>query len=545
MAKYKKKPKRRRPAAAAFSKDPVKRQHQLANLSKSGRRTPTKSYREIIKAYKSTGIIEFAEAEFYIKETRQPIRLMKWEKEFLIDLLYRRVKATLALLGTPKKCGKSTLAAIVALYFLVSKPMSETYILGPDLEQATLVVYNKIRLAIRLNPRLRDNLTARKDQITDPRINSFIRPLACSSTNAGLSPTLCIFDELWRFTSDEATQAYDEMTNIPAKDNLNLIVTYAGHSEDEDSILYRLYKQGIDQQEGAEERDKQFLFRWYGEDLYNNVPWVTENYLTLQRKRLRPNTYARYHQNLWVSGSESFIDSAILDECTHGHRKGAPFAGQVCVGIDIGLKHDTSALAVVGRVDSKTLILVDHKIFVPDEKRHQTLDLESTVEKALLQYNRTYKIKQAIYDPYQFARSAATMKNARIKMMEFPQTVSNTCEMSEALSDLLHNQRLLLYPNPTLRQHLLNARVKETQRGWRLVKGKTSRKIDLTIALAMAVLGAQKSFLTKSGKKGSVYVCGGGHTGNEMFEERVRKYRFEAEQAEQAKQSEPIFLETI
>jgi len=522
MAKYKKKPKRRRPASAAFSKDPVKRQHQLANLSKSGRRTPTKAYREVMKEYRESNIIKFAEAEFYIPETRQPIRLLKWEKEFFIDLFYRKVKPTLALLGTPKKCGKSTIAAIVALYMLVTKRDAEIYILGPDLEQSTLVVYNKIRKAIRLNPRLRDNLTARKDYITDPRTDSFIRPLACSSTNAGLNPTLCIFDELWRFTSEEALSTYDEMTNIPTRgSNLNLIVSYAGFSEDEDSILYRLYKHGIDQQEGVEKLDKQFLFRWYGEDLYNDIPWVTKNYLTLQRGRLRPNTYARYHQNLWVSGSESFIDSTILDQCTHGHRKGQPFSGQVCVGIDIGLRHDASAIAVVGRVDSKTLILVDHKIFVPDERRHQTLDLESTVERVLLQYHSTYKIKKAIYDPYQFARSAATMKNAGIKMMEFPQTVSNTCEMSETLSDLLHNQRLLLYADKTVRQHLLNARVKETQRGWRLVKAKASRKIDLTVALALACLGAQRNFLTKSGKKGHVVYAGE----ETLFEEAVREAR--------------------
>lgn len=467
--------------------------------------------------YKGTGIIEFAEAEFYIPESRQPIKLLKWEKEFLIDLLYRKVKPTLALLGCPKKSGKSTIAAIVALYLLCTKPDAEIYIVGPDLEQSTLVVYNKIRKSIRLNPRLRDNLVVHKDQITDPRIDSFIRPLACSSTNAGLNPTLCIFDELWRFTSEEAVQAYDELTNVPNRDSLNLIVSYAGYREDEDSILYVLYKHGIDQQEGTEDVDTHFLFRWYGEELYNDIPWVTKNYLTLQRSRLRPNSYARLHQNLWVSGSESFITAQVYDECIHNHRKGGRFEGQVCVGVDIGLKHDASAIAVVGRVDSKTLILVDHTVFIPDEHQHQTLDLENTVERALLNYNKEYKIKKVLYDPYQFARSAATLKAAGLKMVEFPQTVSNTCEMSEALSDLLHNQRLLLYPDGILRQHLLNARVKQTQRGWRLVKAKSGRKIDLTIALALATLGAQQSFLNSSGKKGSASIAGESDIEDVMF----------------------------
>ena len=456
---------------------------------------------------KKLDIIRWAESEFYIPETRRAIRLMDWEKEFLIELLYKKVKPTLALLGTPKKCGKSTIAAIVNLYFLIHKKLAELYLIGPDIEQSQLVVYSKIRKAIRLNKRL-SYLKADKSQITNRENDSFIRPLACSSTNAGLNPTLCTFDELWRFTSEETKAAFDEMTNIPAEDNLNLIVTYAGHAEDEDSILYRLYKKGIDQQEGLEDKDEKFLFRWYGEELYDDIPWVTPNYLTLQKNRLRPNSYARLHCNMWVSGAESFISSQAIDQCTHNYYKGNNFEGQVVIGVDVGLKHDCSAIAVVGRVDSKTLILVDHKVFVPDEKRHQTLDLESTVERALLNFNRKYRVKKVLYDPYQFQRSAATLKNSRLKMQEYPQTVGNTVEMSETLSDLLHNHRLMLYPDRVVRQHLLNAQVKETQRGWRIVKRKANRKIDLTIALALACQGAQQSFLTKSGRKGSVYIPG-------------------------------------
>jgi len=253
---------------------------------------------------------------------------------------------------------------------------------------------------------------------------------------------------------------------------------------------------------------------------------VTKNYLTLQRNRLRPNSYARLHQNEWVSGTESFVSSATLDDCTHNHRRGMAFNGKVCLGIDIGLKHDTSAIAVVGKVPDKdkSLILIDHSIFIPDAKRGRTVNLEQTVERDILRYNNKYKILSVLYDPYQFARSAATMKKAGIKMVEWPQTVGNTCEMTEALSTLLHNHLLLLYPDQVIRQHLLNARVKETQRGWRLVKGRKSRKIDLSIALSMAVLGAQQKLLLKPGKKGNV-LCGGEET---LFEQMVREAREES-----------------
>ena len=57
-----------------------------------------------------------------------------------------------------------------------------------------------------------------------------------------------------------------------------------------------------------------------------------------------------------------------------------------------------------------------------------------------------------------------------------------------------------------LRQHLLNAQAKESPRGWRLVKKRQSRKIDLAIALAIACQAAQANFLLRSTSPGKVCV---------------------------------------
>ena len=42
-----------------------------------------------------------------------------------------------------------------------------------------------------------------------------------------------------------------------------------------------------------------------------------------------------------------------------------------------------------------------------------------------------------------------------------------------------------------LRGHMLNAMAKETQRGWRIVKHRAAAKVDLAVALAMAVKAAE------------------------------------------------------
>ena len=56
----------------------------------------------------------------------------------------------------------------------------------------------------------------------------------------------------------------------------------------------------------------------------------------------------------------------------------------------------------------------------------------------------------------------------------------------------------MLYECDEIRQHILNCRVKEHTRGWRLIKGRDSAKIDLAIALAMACQAAQDKLLLKT-----------------------------------------------
>ncbi len=487
------------------------RTKQLANLRKRW----DKNKLPVEKIEPDNDIIRWAEQNFYIPETRKPIVLLPHEREFLRELFAEPVK-NLAVLGQPKRTGKSTLAAIVALYTLCNVGTgSEIYLLGPDREQAELVIYGKIKKAIRLHPQLRKACKIEKRQIVHRVTENFIKAMACSSTNVGLTPTLTVFDELWRFTSQEAQDMWNELTNLPSatddKMNLNLVVSYAGRAEDEGGILHGLYQRGMAQQDGTEPKDPKFLFRWYGEELYSQIPWVTESYLKSQRTRLHPAVYARLHQNEWVSGSESFISPDIIDQCTNTeHRAGTDFAGPVVIAVDAALKHDTSAVVVVGRGDdeSKSLALIDHRCFTP--VKNQTLDLQNTVEKAILDFAKHYQVKRVVYDPFQFQRSAQTLKKAGLQVQEIPQTASTCTEFSELLLDLLNSRKLILYPDPVVRQHLLNARIKQTDRGVRIVKGKSSQKIDLAVALAMACLEAQHCHLTKSGHRGTAVIVSGG-----------------------------------
>jgi phage terminase large subunit-like protein len=485
-----------------YGKTPQARANQLANL-KHRHKTP-KLLSENSKPTKAPNHYPddpplFIEDHFYVVETRAPMVLLDWQKELLTDILLSKPTKNLAVIGQPKKTGKSSLGAAVALWYLTNKDMAEVYLLASDIGQTALVAFDKMVKSIRMNKVLRDccKILPGKGRIEFQ--DSFVQILAPNTSVAGINPSMILAEELWSWTTNEHKRSWDELTNTPTReDNLNWVTSYAGHSEDEDSILWDLYSKGIAQQEGREEKDPRFYFRWFGEELYERVPWVKPSYLPQQKKRLRPNSYARLHCNQWASCLESFTTTEVVDLCTmEDHQRGAITDKPVCLGIDIGLKHDASAVTVVGAVDDATLGLFDHAIWAP--RPGQVLDLEKTVEAVLEVFSKTYKIRRCYYDPFQFARSAATLRKKGLPMFEYPQTVANLCAMTSALSGVLTSAKLVLYADRDIRQHLLNAQIKEHERGWRLVKGRQSGKIDLAVSLAMAVQAAQDCFLLRGG----------------------------------------------
>ena len=224
----------------------------------------------------------------------------------------------------------------------------------------------------------------------------------------------------------------------------------------------------------------------------NLASWITDEYLETQRKRLRPNTYLRLHENRWTASESQFIDMDMWDACTDKkHRPLLPNKDiQLFLGVDIGISHDTSAVVAVFKQDNR-LFLGKHKKW-QSSKLFKT-DLEETVERYILELAKDFKIKECRFDPYQFHRSAMTLKKKGVRMIEFPQTTDRLTYMSSNLFDLIKERNITFYPDKDLRKHAQKAVAKETPRGWRIIKKKTSHKIDLIISLAMACLGASQS----------------------------------------------------
>jgi phage terminase large subunit-like protein len=482
-----------RSKASYRGKTPEARERQLAGLKSSPRSGRPPITDPLLKGagkdpfdeiYRND-IVGYLQRHYYIPETKRPVQLEAWQKrifERLLEIDSDGIrKNTLGLLGLPKKNSKSTMAAMLANYFTFQgEDYGEIILTANSREQSSWIIMDKFRKSILMNPYQAEVCKVNDDFVENKKTGTVARVVAPNyRTGAGLNPSLTIFDELWGFDREAARRFWDELTTSPArKQPLTLIVTYAGF--DEDSLLYELYKKGL------EGKDKKMFFFWSHRNL---ASWVTDDYLKTQRQRLRPNTYLRLHENRWTESEEAFITDEAWDSCVDNNHfpmlpdKSLP----IIIGVDASIKNDSSGIVAVTKQGDR-IVLVRHQKWQPSKKN--PIDFEESLERYIKELNTQFTIKACYYDPYQFHRSAMTLSKDHIKMVEYPQTLDRLTVMSQNLYDLIMGRNLLLYPDEEMRKHAQKAIATETPRGWRIVKKQGSHKIDLIIALAIACQGA-------------------------------------------------------
>ena len=177
----------------------------------------------------------------------QPLRLRPWEVEIVEGIFgpadrsgNRHVRT--AFVGVPRKNGKSTFGAALALYLLIGdgEPGAEVYSVATDREQAR-IVFGIACDMVRAGP-LSKYAVVRRNWIECPRRQSIYRVLSADApTKHGLNPHGVIFDELHAQPNREL---WDVLTSGQAarRQPLTVAITTAGY--DRESICWEQYDYG-------------------------------------------------------------------------------------------------------------------------------------------------------------------------------------------------------------------------------------------------------------------------------------------------------------
>lgn len=426
-------------------------------------------------------------------ETGRPFVLYEAEKRFLRAALKPKRDGRLPyaelVYSAPKKSGKTMIAAWCVLFVILALAgqYGEAYCVANDEEQAVSRVFEAIVRLARTNRSLLEEMKITERKITFPKTGAAITALASDFAGAaGTNPNIVCFDESWAYTSERSIRLWDEMVPVPTKRvSVRLSVTYAGFTG-ESALLEGLQKRALrGELIGPDLYAQPGMLAYWTHDC--PAPWQTEDWKAQMREQLRPNAYLRMIENRFVSGEEQFIPVEWWDRAAIAEPIVADRSLPVTLGVDAALKRDSAAI-VACAWESGKVRAVSHRIFTP--VRGEVLDVEETLEEAIRDYARRFRIRKVLYDPWQFQRSAQALAKAGLPMEEYPQSMPNLTAMSTNLYELLKGGNLIAYPDPDVRLAVQRAVAVETSRGLKISKEKASHKIDVLVALAIAALGA-------------------------------------------------------
>jgi phage terminase large subunit-like protein len=459
--------------------------------------------------------LAWIESAFYIPETNGAIRLEPYQRAVLRELYRTDANGdflySTVVWGDIKKSGKSSVAAAIALERARRCAYGSVRVVANDLKQADSRVAFYARRAIDLNPALRRLVKVKPSgyKIEFPN-RAVIEAIPVDPKGeAGGGDDLVVFSELWAANQKAALRMWTELTLSPLKygKSQRLIETYAGYAG-ESPLLEQLYDSGARQgepldlsYEAHDLRDLEvyanpaarLLVLW---NTRPRCPWQTDAYYTQEAATLTPNEFQRVHRNQWVSSVEAFVEplwwNACLVQPDERHAFQLKRMDGLIVGIDAGLQDDAFAIVAISRRGERVFVQYARKWTPP---KAGTLAFGSTHDPdtpvyELARLAKSYNVVQFRYDPWQMEKLAQDLYGLGLGwFLPVPQASRSVAD--SMLYNAILQRQLAHQGHPDLTEHILNANRKAADEGKiRIVKRSPHLKIDLCVALSMALQGA-------------------------------------------------------
>jgi phage terminase large subunit-like protein len=438
-----------------------------------------------------------------------------WQKE-LLKRLYARDKdggllATTALLGLPRKNGKSALSsAAIGLYSLLAEGITggEVIAVAAEKEQARIVFGEAKRMVE--DSELSELVTVYKDSIFVPSTNSVFKVVSAEAySKEGLNPSRIIMDELHAHKNRELYDVFSLAMGNRGNIAQLVAITTAGVKTDstgKDSICYTLYQLGQKIARG-EIVDPSFFMAWWEAsaeaDHRDPKNWMIANpgYDDIvsaadfeSAVRRTPEAEFRTKRlNQWVSSQVSWLPAGTWDACADARE--ITQDDEIILGFDGSFSGDTSV--IVGATVPKSEDEVPHVFLVKAWEKDVTIHDDSwrvniaEVEEEILNFMQKYpKVREVACDPFRWQRSMEVLADQGVPIVEYPSTSARRMVTSCAkFFDFVTEKRLTHNGDPLLARHLSNAVTKTDNIGIRIVKENraSARKIDAAVAAVMAV----------------------------------------------------------
>lgn len=300
----------------------------------------------------------------------EAFKLQTWQRDEVIRPLFgwmredgtRRYRT--AYIEIPRKNGKSSLAAGIALYLLFADDEygAEVYSAAADKDQAG-IVFELARAMAEESVELRRRAQFFKRAIYQPTSRSVYRVLSADAyTKHGLNAHGVVVDELHAQPNRDLVDVL--MTSTGARRQpLVVMITTAGY--DRESICWEYHEYARKVQEGVIDDPSFFSYMAFAgedDDWLDPAVWrkanpglgvsVKMDYLVQEAKRAEQtpayqNTFRRLHLNQWTQQESRWLDLRAWDACGEAFDVGL-LEGAMCYGgLDLASTSDLASLVLV------------------------------------------------------------------------------------------------------------------------------------------------------------------------------------------------------
>jgi phage terminase large subunit-like protein len=436
-----------------------------------------------------------------------PMALEPFQQQILAEY-FAGARETLVLL--PKKNGKSTLLAALALYHLLTTPDAECVIAAASRDQA-MILFDAAVGFVRRAPGLGRRVKMQRGyrQIRNLADSGRIRVLAADVDTAdGVRPTLALVDELHRHRSADLYGLFRD--GLGPRQGRMVTISTAG--DDEESPLGTLrraaYRLTLVKRDGAYRRcaspDGAYVMHEWAlepeEDRHdmaavnaaNPASWQTLEALTGRHDSpsMTEWQWARFACGVWLQGEDTAIGPVEWSACGTDPAGFPEPAGTVRLGIDLGTKEDTTAIAVHWLDEDGVAWIPQVTVLVPPAAKGVGLRKADIIEQVRALAD-TYQAGQVVIDEetggWIFGEDIEDQLG--LEVVAHSQKPAPMAEAAERFYTAVREEKVRHPRDHVFSRHVLNAHRRGTDDGrWRFVKeNKQSKKvIDGLIAAAMA-----------------------------------------------------------
>ena len=426
----------------------------------------------------------------------KPVKLATFQKEWLEAALADRIDASI--LQTPRGNGKSTFGGAVATWALFDDTDTgspQVPIVATTIGQAIRSCYGVAVSMIKADPELLRRCLIytgiATPRVVIPPTGGEMFPISNDPDGLqGLDPSLGIVDEI----GFQPMASWDSLRLAQGKRERSVILGVGTPGLDRENALFYLRSKvreggklpGLYFREFSAPDDCEITDRgaWMAAN-----PAIKAGFLRISALEtdlgITPEGHFRiFRLGQWWEGVDSWLgpNGRALWDALEDRAVPVPGAS-TWVGIDVGLKRDSTAVVMVQRRPDGFL----HawcRLWMPTGD--EPVDVTDVMQH-LRDLDKTYTLEAVSYDPRFFDVPAKMLSDERLPMVEIPQSVERMTGICGGLLETIKRAELRHDPDDALATHVLNAVPRFNNSGFTLQKAKSRGHIDGAIALALAV----------------------------------------------------------